>query len=66
MSDLFNGHLLIYKGAQPRCRVCGHVQDLMYPNLPSNRIIVKDLRESGWHAGSKGMVCKSCWESGRR
>lgn len=66
MTDLFNGYLLIYKGARPCCRVCGLVQDIMYPDLPTHHIIVEDLRKRGWHAGPKGMVCKSCWESGRR
>lgn len=62
MSDLFNGDLHIYKGVQPCCRICGYNEDWQYDSRLSNHLIVKDLRRSGWHASSKGMICQSCWE----
>lgn len=61
MSDLFNGNLHIFKGVQPCCRICGHNEDWEYPSTLSNKHIIKDLRRSGWHASSKGMICDSCW-----
>lgn len=58
--NYFNGTLRITKSVQPCCRICGHNEDWEFSINANVRNIIRAVRQDGWSAGPKGLICPKC------